>query len=173
MAVPSRFERAVREAAEGTPHVVTRTRGGFDVTLDVGGRWAGPLHDAGLREVHTQHVLVADDGTYTVTDDVQTVEWEAGVARLSGSAHRVRGRAVQRGVEQTWTVGRDGFRKTSDVRYDDGQGRALIRAAGEELGLTERRGGAERIGLLVAALAAVGAVVALLVLGALELLGSG
>ena len=173
MGVRSSFEQAVREAAQGTPLVVTRTRDGFDVTLDLDGRWAGRLHEAGLREVKTQHVVVVDDDTYTVTDDVRTVEWEAGVARLSASAQRVRGRAVQRGVEQTWAVGRDGLRKTSDVRYGDGQGRALIRAAGKELGLTERRGAAERIGLGVAVVAAVGAVVTLLVLGAQALLGSG
>jgi len=164
------FIRAIQGAVEGTPYVVTETDSGFDVTLDiVDAKWFGLYHKEGLHRVHTQHVEVPGDGTYSITDDSRTVEWLAGVPTISGSVERTRGRVVEVSSEKVWALGEDlrpGM--VVDYRFDSREGRALVRSAAESLGLKLQRGGAEKIGLYFALVGGAGALLTLIVLAVLS-----
>ena len=167
------FLDGVRQAASGTPYVVTATEAGFDVTLDiVDAQWFGLFNKAGLDKVYIHHVAVADDGTYTVTDDSRTVEWVAGVPRASASAERVYGRVKEFGVQKVWALDEHGhFGPVVDFRFNSEEGRDLVKGVAQQLGLKEKRGAAERTGLVFALVAGVGSVITLLVLLVLALLG--
>lgn len=167
------FLDGVRQAAAGTPYVVTATDAGFDVTLDiVDAQWFGLFDKAGLDKVYIHHVAVADDGTYTVTDDSRTVEWVAGVPRASASAERVYGRVKEFGVQKVWALDEHGrFGPVVDFRFNSEEGRDLVKGVAQQLGLKEKRGAAERTGLVFALVAGVDSVITLLVLLVLALLG--
>ena len=111
------------------------------------------------------HVHAPGDGTYTVIDDSRTVEWVAGVPRASVSGERVMGRVKEFGFEKAWGVREDGtVGKVVDYRFDSEEGRDLISAVAQQLGRTERRSGVEKIALLFAGIALVGAVVTVVAL---------
>lgn len=166
------FLRTVQTVVEGTPYVVAETDRGFDLTLDiVDARWFGLYHTEGLHRVYTHHVDVPGDGTYTVTDDSRTVEWQAGVPTISGSVQRTRGRVLERSSEKVWALGEDlRFGAVVDYRFNSEEARELIRAVADGLGLEERRGRDERIGLYLAILGGAGAIVTLMILAVLALL---
>ena len=166
MAQGEEFLRKIRTSVKGTPYVVTETDGGFDLTLDiVDAKWFGLYHKEGLHRVHTYHVEVLEDGAYTVTDDSRTLEWQAGVPTLSASVERTRGRVWERSSEQVWALGEDlRFGSQVDYRFNSEEGRQLIKAVADSLGLKERRGRDEKIGLYVAILGGVGALVTVIVL---------
>ena len=167
------FLDGVQQAATGTPYVVTPTDAGFDVTLDiVDARWFGLFDKAGLSKVYVHHVAVAGDGTYTVTDDAREVEWVAGVPRASASAERVYGRVKEFGVQKVWAVDEHGrFGPVVDFRFSSEEGRDLVKGVAQQLGLKEKRGAAEKTGLIFALVAGVGSVITLLVLLVAALLG--
>jgi hypothetical protein len=167
------FHQLVDQATQGTPYVVTPTDDGFDVTLDiVDEQWFGLFHREALKRVYTHHVAVRDDDTYSVTDDSRTVEWQAGIPRLSGSVERTRGRVKELSAEKIWAIDEHGtIGKVVDYSFSSETGRGVIRAAADQLGLRERRGLEERIGIAFAVLGGVGALITLVVLGATELLG--
>ena len=163
----------MRRATEGPPYRVTKTDTGLDVGLDiVDEQWFGSYSAAGLRKAYVHHVAVPDDGTYSVTDDALTVEWEAGVPTLSGSVERSRGRVWELSAEKVWAFDSKGdFGRVVDYRFDSEEGRRLVTGVAKQLGLKQKRGGEEKIGLVVALVGGVGAVLALVVLGVLALLG--
>ena len=165
MAQTEEFLRQVRKSVKGTPYVVTKTDSGFDLTLDiVDAKWFGLYHKEGLHRVHTYHVEVVGDGTYTVTDDSRTVEWQAGVPTLSASVERTRGRVWERSTEQVWALGEDlKFGPVVDYRFNSEEGRQLISAVADSLGLKQRRGRTEKIGLYFALLGGVGAIATVIV----------
>lgn len=165
--------RNIRASVEGTPYVVTETDRGFDLTLDiVDARWFGLYFKQGLHRVYTHHVEVPGDGTYTVTDDSRTVEWQAGVPTISGSVQRTRGRVLELSSEKLWALGEDlRPRVVVDYRFNSEEGRHLIRAVADSIGLKEQRGRDEKIGLYFAILGGAGALVTLIVLAVLALLG--
>ena len=167
------FLRKIRTSVEGTPYVVEETASGFDLTLDiVDAKWFGLYHKEGLHRVHTHQVEVLDDGTYSVTDDSRTVEWQAGVPTLSASVQRTRGRVWERSSEKVWALGEDlRFGPVVDYSFSSEEGRQLISAVADDLGLKERRGRDEKIGLYFAILGGVGALVTVIVLAALALMG--
>ena len=173
MAQTEEFLRQIRTSVEGTPYVVDKTDDGFDLTLDiVDAKWFGLYHKEGLHRVHTYHVEVLSDGTYTVTDDSRTLEWQAGVPTLSASVERTSGRVWERSSEKVWALGEDlRFGPVVDYRFNSEEGRQLISAVAESLGLKERRGRDGKIGLYVAIFAGVGALVTVIVLALLALLG--
>lgn len=164
------FRRRVEEATHGTPYAVIPTASGFDVTLDiVDAQWFGILNKAGLSKVYTHHVAVQDDGSYTVTDDSRTVEWVAGVPQATGSVERTRGRVKEFGAQKVWAFDESGrFGQVVDFRFNSEEGRDLITGAADRLGLEQRRGAAEKTGLVVGlvfgGLALVGIVVMLVLL---------
>lgn len=167
------FFRRVQAATEGTPYVVTETDEGFDVTLDiVDAQWFGVFNKAGLAKVYVHHVQMPEAGVYSVTDDSREVEWVAGVPTAKASASRVRGRVVEFGGEKVWALDAQGrFGVQADYRFNSEEGRDLITGVAEQLHLTPRRGSAERIGLYVGIFAAVGAVIAGILLVVLALTG--
>ena len=166
------FVRNIQAAVEGTPYVVTETDDGVDVTLDiVDAKWFSLYQKEGLRRVYTHHVELPGDGTYKVTDDSTTVEWQAGVPTISGSVERTRGRVRERSFEKVWALGEDlqpGL--VVDYRFNSEEGRQLVTAVAERVGLRQERGRDEKIGLWFAILGGVGALLTLIVLGLLELL---
>lgn len=157
---------AVRRSTAGTPYVVTETPSGFDVALDVvDAQWFGLYSAEGLKKVFVHHVSAPGDGTYSVTDDAFTLEWEAGVPTLSASVERTRGHVKEVGFEKVWAFDRHGrFGKVVDVQFDSERGRRLIGDAAAQVGLRKERGSAERIGLVFAVVGALGAVLTLVVL---------
>lgn len=157
------FREAVAAAAAGTPYVVEATEQGFDVRLDVAdAAWFGLFDKAGLSRVHVHHVVVRDDGSYSITDDVRAVDWVAGVPRTAATAERVRGRVIALGREKVWAFDAQGrFGPQADFRFDSEEGRELVTGVAGQLGLRSRRGTEERIGLVFA----VGTLVALVLLG--------
>lgn len=161
-----RMLEAVRRSTAGTPYVVTETPSGFDVALDiVDAQWFGLYSAEGLTKVFVHHVAVPGDGTYAVTDDAFTLEWEAGVPTLSASVERTRGHVKEVGFEKVWAFDRSGrFGKVVDVRFDSERGRRLIRDAAKDVGLDRERGNAERIGLVVAVIGALGALLTVVLL---------
>ena len=174
MAQTEEFLRQIRKSVKGTPYVVDETDGGFDLTLNiVDAKWYGLYHKEGLRRVHTYRVEVLGDGTYSVTDDSSTLEWQAGVPTLSASVERTRGRVWERSYEKVWAVGEDlRFGPVVDYRFDAQEGRQLITAVADSLGLKQRRGRDEKIGFYVAIFAGAGALVTVIVLVVMALLGT-
>lgn len=167
------FFRAVAAAAHGSPYVVTRTERGFDVALDIADdRWWTVLGKAGLQKTYVHHVAAPGDGTYTVTDDSRTVEWVRGVPRSSAQAERTYGRVRELRVEKAWGIREDGtVGPVVDYRFSSEEGRDLVTAVAQQLGRVEKRGAAERTGMIVAGIALVGAVVTAVTLLALLILG--
>lgn len=167
------FFRAIKTSVEGTPYVVTETDDGVDVTLNiVDAKWYGLYFKEGLKRVHTQHVALPGDGTYSITDDSQTVEWQAGLPTISGSVERTRGRVRERSFEKVWALDENlepGL--VVDYRFNSEEGRQLVTAVAERLGLRRQRGRDEKIGLWFAILGGAGALLTLIVLGVLALLG--
>lgn len=167
------FRRAVEQAAAGTPYVVTATEQGFDVALDiVDAQWFGLFNKAGLSQHYTHHVTVPGDGTYSVTDDARTVEWVAGVPQVTGSAERMVGRVKEFGAQKVWAFDEQGrFGPVVDFRFNSEEGRDLISGVAAQLGLDQRRGTAEKVGLWVAVLTVAGLVIAGVIVALLALLG--
>jgi hypothetical protein len=170
--VAADFQARVEQATEGTPYVVRSTDAGFDLTLDiVDAQWWGLLNRAGLHSVCTQHVTFPRAGCFTVVDDIRSVEWSAGRPTYA-SASAFRGRVVGIKRQKIWALDDDGrFGVVADYTFRPQEGRDLLEAVGRQLGLRQRRGAAERIGLYVGIFGAVGAVITLVVLAIAALTG--
>ena len=159
--------RRVQEAAAGTPYVVTETEKGFDVTLDVvNAEWYGVFNKAGLAKVFTHHVAVPEPGVYTITDDARTVEWIAGSPRTGATVERQIGRIKEVGFHKIWAFDEHGrFGLQADYTFSSEEGRQLITGIADQMGLTQRRGAAEKAGLaaglITLALLLVGGIVVL------------
>lgn len=164
--------RRVREVSEGTPYVVHETDAGFDVTLDiVDAQWFGLFNKASLTKVYVHHVAVPEPGVYTISDESRTVEWVAGVPTL-GRAEVVHGRVKELGVQKVWAFDDHGrFGVQADYRFGSEEGRDLVTGVARELGLTSRRGAAEKTGLVVGAIGLVGGLVAVVAVVVAALLG--
>jgi len=167
------FLTLVRQAADGTPYVVTETERGFDVTIDiVDATWFGVLNKAGLAKVYTHHVAMTGDDAYTVTDDTRTVEWVAGVPQVRGSVERVQGRVKEFGVLKVWAFDKRGrFGVQADYRFNSEEGRNLVNGVAQQLELAEKLGAAEKTGLIVGLVAAAGSVITVIVLIVMALTG--
>lgn len=160
------FLRRVQAVTAGTPYVVQETDTGFDVTLDiVDAQWFGIFNKAGLAKVYTHHVAVPESGVYSVTDDSRTVEWVAGTPRVAASAERQYGRVIEVGAQKVWALDEHGnFGVQADYRFSSEEGRDLITGVADQLGLKQRRGGAEKAGLYVGVAAAIGSAIVLVLL---------
>jgi hypothetical protein len=166
------FREAVSAAAAGTPYAVIPTDRGFDVGLDLAdAAWYTLFGRAGLVKSFTHHVRV-EDGWYSITDDTWDVRWNAGVPGIGGSASRSLGRFKQFGVQQTWGLDERGrLRPVVDYSFNSEEGRQLITGIAEQLGLAQRRGTEEKIGIVAAIIGGGGAVVTVVVLLVMVLLG--
>ena len=75
-----------------------------------------------------------------------------------GSRERIQGRVIEFGAQKVWAFDEHGnFGVQADYRFNSEEGRDLINGVAEQLGLKQRRGGAEKIGLYVGVVGAVGA----------------
>ena len=155
------FLAAMQEAAAGTPYAVTPTENGFDVGLDVvDAQWYGVFNKAGLSKTYVHHVHVGEDGTYSITDDSRSLDWVAGVPRVSAQASRQIGRVKEFGVQKVWAFDENGqFGNVVDYRFNSEEGRDLVTTVADHLGLKQERGASEKIGLWVAVLTVAGLVV--------------
>ncbi|KQT90764.1 hypothetical protein ASG49_13535 [Marmoricola sp. Leaf446] len=152
---------AVRANTEDTPYAVTETAKGFDVTIDVAdATWFALMHQKHLSKSFTYHVVVDEaNHTIAITDDLREVTWRRGaemrdgipVPVLGASLSRDLGRIEQKSFQKTFGIDSSGQPgKVVDYSFSSSEGRDLIRGPARELGWTEKRGGAERIGLAVA-----------------------
>jgi hypothetical protein len=166
------FRAAVSAAAAGTPYAVTPTDQGFDVGLDLANAsWYTLYGKAGLAMSYTHHVRV-QEGWYSITDDSRGVRWGAGVPGFSGSSSRSLGRLKTFGAQKSWALDEHGrLRPVVEFRFDSEEGRQLITGVAEQLGLTQRRGTAEKIGLVAAIIGGGGAVVTAVSLLVMVVLG--
>jgi hypothetical protein len=171
--VSSAFYDGVREAAEGTPYAVTKTDDGFDVTLDiVDSQWFGVFNKAGLRKVYTHRVKLLGERAYSITDESRSLEWVAGTPRLAASLEVQKGRIIEFGAEKVWAFDEHGrFGVVADYRFGSEEGRQLIEGIASTLGLEQRRGVAEKLGIAAAGIAIGGIVIGGLVVGVLAILG--
>lgn len=164
------FTWAVEQAAKDTPYEVVAKDYGFDVRLDLAdARWWTVLGQDHLRSAITHQVRMLPDDRYSITDLHHEVTWRDGVPELSASV--TKGRLYGGGAERSYGMRADGtFGRITDYRYDLATGRDLIRTVAKENGLTETMGNAQRIGIIVAAVAGLGALVTLVVLALVFLL---
>lgn len=152
---------AVAARADGTPYRMVPTPEGFDLRIDVvDARWYGLIGAAGLKKV-VEHEVVLDEATrtMTLTDDHREVRWDGGVdasgapmPRLVASAQveRTLGRTYEFELNRTWGIDQQGDPgRVVDFTFTSAEGQGMIRAAGAELGWTEKAGTAQRIGLVV------------------------
>ncbi|WP_182525652.1 hypothetical protein [Nocardioides dongkuii] len=153
------FAAAVARTAEGTPYVVTPTETGFDVGIDiVDAQWFGVLNKSGLHKTFVHHVAVREsDRSFTITDESRTVEWVAGVPQLTGSVQVMKGRIKEFGARKVWAFDEHGsFGVQADFQFGSEEGRDLVVGVAQQLGLTSRRGTAEKVGLGMALFTVVG-----------------
>jgi hypothetical protein len=174
MSAEQQFFEDVRAAAEGTPYRVTKTDDGFDVALDiVDAQWYGLFNKAGLKRLFIHHVEFKDDGVFSITDEARTLEWVAGTPRIAASAGVTKGRVISFSREKVWAFDEHGnFGVQADYRFNSEEGRGLIETVAKRLGLEQRRGTEEKIGMFFAALAIGGLLIGGIVVGILALLGT-
>jgi hypothetical protein len=171
---------AVREAAEGSPYVVTDKPYGFDLTIDiVDAQWWTLLRKSGVKRVFTYEVRTKDSAKkMSITDVSNTVRWSGGggvssVPSLHAEKSFQRGRVYQYSAQKEVGVdARTGqFGTPVSYSFRSGEGRDLIRAAAERHGWKESLPAEAKGAVIFAgAIVAVGAIVGL-VFAAMALFG--
>ncbi|MEU7422849.1 hypothetical protein [Streptomyces sp. NPDC040750] len=128
------FRARVEAAATDMPYRVRRTEWGVELTVDVNApQWRELLTRQRLRQVHTYRVaLHPREKTFTITDVVRRVEYEAGPGGVRLGAAVSTGRSVY--VIRSWSL--DG---TPQYSFSSAEGHRLIRRAARELGWRERK----------------------------------
>ena len=162
----------VRQAAEGSPYVVTDQSYGFDLTIDiVDATWVTLLRVNHVDRVFTYEVRLDEARQrMTITDVANTVEWNAGFGAaptLHAQKSVEKGRVYEFSSHQELGVDADtgDVGRVVDYTFSSGEGRDLIRSAAEDAGWSEAMGREQKIGLYVGlgvlgALVVVGLVVA-------------
>lgn len=177
------FFAAVSQAATNTPLQVTRTERGFDVTTNIAdASWTSLLYKQGLRQVFTHHVMV-DDGKYAIRDDVYDVRWQVGMDAQAGipvpvlelTMQRNMGTVVSHSSQKTYGRSENGeISEVSDYTFNSEEGRRLIVAEAQRLGLKKMLDFHTRVGLIVgigASIFALAVAVALVIAFALGAFG--
>lgn len=152
---------AVRARTEGTPYVLTETPAGFDVHIDIeDASWFALYSGQHLSRAWVYHVKVEDGPkALSITDESRDLQWRAGAGGGGGDLRPVlavsksgaRGRFEEKSFRKTWAIGEDGKPdEVVDYRFTAAEGRDLIRGPARELGWSEQRGNAEKVGLYVA-----------------------
>ncbi|WP_420123100.1 DUF3592 domain-containing protein [Nakamurella sp.] len=163
------FDEVVADLARrtaGTPYTVLRAGDAVTVRVDLAdARWWALLQRQGLTKTYATTLTPAGAGRVARSDLLAEVEWAAGpdgrlVPRLTGHAAAVGGRVWAVGAEKAWALGPDGVSTVVDYRLDSGELHGLVRATLERAGWSTALDVQSRIGIWVAAVAAVGAVAA-------------
>lgn len=167
------FLARVQQLAEGTPYAVTETPEGFDVAVDFSlEKSYAVMDEQKISKAYTHRVMLDEPARgLTITDDVRTVTWEAGVNGprpiLGGSVSRSVGRTIEFGSERTLSHGGDGS-LTNKVVYDytSEEGRNFVTKAAAEQGWDEKMATTSKIGLYVG----IGAIGLVVILGVIALI---
>lgn len=152
--------------AAGTPYTVLRAGDAVTVRVDLAdARWWALLQRQGLTKAYSTTLTPVGAGKVARSDLLGDVEWAAGpdgrlVPRLTGRAAAVGGRVWAVGAEKAWALGPDGVRTVVDFRLDSGELHGLVRATLDRAGWSTAFDTQSRIGIWVAAIAAVGALAA-------------
>lgn len=163
------FDEVVADLARraaGTPYTVLRAGDAVTVRVDLAdARWWALLQRQGLTKAYSTTLTPVGAGKVARSDLLGDVEWAAGpdgrlVPRLTGRAAAVGGRVWAVGAEKAWALGPDGVRTVVDYRLDSGELHGLVRATLDRAGWSTAFDTQSRIGIWVAAIAAVGAVAA-------------
>ncbi|MQA97604.1 MAG: hypothetical protein GEV11_24360 [Streptosporangiales bacterium] len=149
----------VQAATAGTPYTMVPTERGFDLTVDVDvPQWQELLTRRRITQVHTYRVaLYPEKATYTITDVVRTVEFEAGLGGVRLGATAFVGRSLYRTSHRAL----DG---SGEYSFSSGEGHGLIRGPAAELGWREAQPASVKIALGFAIVGGLGAIVALIAL---------
>ena len=119
------------------------------------------------------HVKLKGDGVYSITDESRSLEWVAGAPRISASREVTKGRIIEFSKQKVWAFDEHGnFGVQADYRFRSEEGRDLIEGVAKQLGLEQRRGMEEKLGMFFAALAIGGLLIGGIVVGILALLGA-
>jgi hypothetical protein len=183
MADAQQFAEGVRRLAADTPYMVAdETPDGFTVHIDVvDAKWWTLMYRKSLKTAFKHLVTVdAAAGTYTVTDRMVTVEWQAGAdistgvpqPVLRGSVTGAQGTIRTKSFRREYAFDDSGqFGKVVDYSFDSGEGNALIDRVGEQMGLEKKMNTTAKVGLGVAAVTIGALVLAGLVVAVLALTG--
>lgn len=163
------FDEVVAELArraDGTPYTVLRAGDTATVRVDLAdARWWALLQRQGLTKAYSTTLTPAGAGRVRRSDLLSEVEWAAGpdgrlVPRLTGQASALGGRVWAVGAEKAWALGPDGVTTVVDYRLDSAELHGLVRDTLDRAGWSTALDTQSKIGIWVAAVAAVGAVAA-------------
>lgn len=162
---------SLRRATEGTPYILEPTPKGFDFKVNIANaQWWDLLGRSRLTKSYVHHVKVIDSRTYSITDDLATITWNAGVPSAQYTYQRQYGRNISIGFGKAYAF--DDDLRPAEVysyTYSTEESRRLIQSAARSLGMRERWPAAAIIGLVFAIIGGLGAVVTLITLGMLRL----
>lgn len=133
------FHEAITRAVADTPYVVVPTEDGFEVNLDIANaRWYGAFNKAGLEYDYSCRVTVSED-SFKIVQGTRKVSWTAGVPS-HGSVEWSSGRIYGFEFNKSWALD-ESFRPAQviDYSFSPNESLALVRAVGQQLGLTEKR----------------------------------
>ncbi|MFF4397034.1 hypothetical protein [Streptomyces sp. NPDC001480] len=136
------FHTRIEAAATGTPYRPRRTEWGLELTVDVNApQWQELLTRHRLDQIHTYRVaLRPQEKTFTITDVVRTVEYEAGLGGVRLGKTVSTGRNVY--VSKTWSLN-----GTQEYSFSSAEGHRLIRGVARELGWREIRPASVKIAI--------------------------
>ncbi|MBF4161387.1 hypothetical protein [Nocardioides acrostichi] len=163
-----RLEQAVRVRLPGSGYVIHLTDDGFALRRDLR---AAALLRAQMSTTMTHEVREPGDGTFTVVDVERAVTRDP-TGRLTWGASASRGHLLGTQTKRTYRWNGPGFTLESEVSVDLGAGRRIVEEEATGLGLRQKRGAAELVGLFFAVLAVGGLLICGVVALALWLTGA-
>lgn len=175
MSASRELVEAVRTRLADTPYRLEETEDGFDVGIDLAdATYYSLMYQQHLDKTFTYRVKLDEAAkVLAITDDSYELHWKRGtdvsgsvpVPTLGARLSRSMGRLESKSFERVYAVNEDGqFGKVVDYSFDSAEGRRHIREPARELGWTEKRGTAERIGIAFALVGGLGALVTVVVL---------
>jgi len=166
---------AVQARVAGTPYRLEETDDGFDVGIDLAdATYYTLMYQQHLDKTFTYRVELDEAAkVLAITDDSYELHWKRGadvsggvpVPTLGAKLSRSMGRVESKSFQKVYAVNEEGrFGKVVDYSFDSAEGRRHIREPARELGWTEKRGTAERVGIAFALVGGLGALVTVVVL---------
>lgn len=166
MSTVEQFRHAMMQATAGTPYTVSPIDDGFILHLEIANaQWYGLFNRAGLKEEYTCRVTV-DGEKYKLLQGRRSIDWVAGAPRTGGRIEWASGWVWQRSKKQVWAWDEQGrFGKVVDYTFDSGEGKQLVKAVAERLGLRAGMPGRVKGALIFAVIAGIGAIITVVVMG--------
>jgi len=157
-------------STSGSPYTVDRSGDSVTVRINLADTsWWSLLQRQGLRKSYSTTLTPVGESKLARSDSEHELVWAAGpngqlVPVAGGRISTSGGRSWSVESEQIWSLGPSGVEKVVDYRLDSGELQALIRTTLKRAGWSTVLDAQSRIGLWVAIVAALGAVVAVVVL---------